>query len=78
MRRGSLIRYDFSRPFQVNLREVKHMCSFSSEAFPDSLALASEDEFVIGTIDAIQKLHIRTVHLGESPKRIAYQVCDAR
>lgn len=49
------------------------MCSFSSEAFPDSLALASEDEFVIGTIDAIQKLHIRTVHLGESPKRIAYQ-----
>ncbi|XP_028966942.1 DNA damage-binding protein 1 [Galendromus occidentalis] len=58
---------------KVNLREVKHMCSFSSEAFPDSLALASEDEFVIGTIDAIQKLHIRTVPLGESPRRIAYQ-----
>jgi DNA damage-binding protein 1 len=27
----------------------------------------------IGTIDEIQKLHIRTVPLGESPRRIAYQ-----
>ncbi len=28
---------------------------------------------MIGTIDEIQKLHIRTVPLGESPHRIAYQ-----
>lgn len=27
----------------------------------------------IGTIDEIQKLHIRTVPLGESPRRISYQ-----
>lgn len=27
----------------------------------------------IGTIDEIQKLHIRTVPLGEQPRRIAYQ-----
>lgn len=27
----------------------------------------------IGTIDEIQKLHIRTVPLGETPRRIAYQ-----
>lgn len=38
-----------------------------------SLALATKSTVTIGTIDEIQKLHIRTVALGESPRRIAYQ-----
>ena len=38
-----------------------------------SLALATDSTVTIGTIDEIQKLHIRTVPLGESPRRIAYQ-----
>lgn len=38
-----------------------------------SLALATESTVTIGTIDEIQKLHIRTVPLGETPRRIAYQ-----
>ena len=33
-----------------------------------SLAVASEGALTIGTIDEIQKLHIRTVPLGESPR----------
>lgn len=49
------------------------MCPLNSEGFPDSLAVASEGALTIGTIDEIQKLHIRTVPLGESPRRIAYQ-----
>ena len=57
----------------VNLREVNHMCSFNSESFPDSLAVASDSALTIGTIDDIQKLHIRTVPLGEQPRRIAHQ-----
>ena len=40
------------------------MCPFSCDAFPDSLALASENELTVGSIDDIQKLHIRTVPLG--------------
>jgi len=39
-----------------------------------SLALANNSTLLIGTIDEIQKLHIRTVPLHESPRRIAYQV----
>ena len=39
----------------------------------NSLALAIDTTLMIGTIDEIQKLHIRTVPLGESPHRIAYQ-----
>uniref|UniRef100_U5EVD6 DNA damage-binding protein 1 n=1 Tax=Corethrella appendiculata TaxID=1370023 RepID=U5EVD6_9DIPT len=57
----------------VNLKEVNHMCSLNAEAYPDSLALATKSSAILGTIDEIQKLHIRTVPLGESPRRIAYQ-----
>ncbi|XP_050068319.1 DNA damage-binding protein 1 [Anopheles maculipalpis] len=57
----------------VNLKEVNHMCSLNAEAYQDSLALATRNSVIFGTIDEIQKLHIRTVPLGESPRRIAYQ-----
>uniref|UniRef100_H2YRS0 DNA damage-binding protein 1 n=1 Tax=Ciona savignyi TaxID=51511 RepID=H2YRS0_CIOSA len=57
----------------VNLKEVSHMCPLDSEGYPDSLALANDNTLLIGTIDDIQKLHIRTVPLHESPRRIAYQ-----
>ncbi|CAG4984132.1 unnamed protein product [Colias eurytheme] len=57
----------------VNLKEVTHMCSLNAQAYPDSLALATDSTVTIGTIDEIQKLHIRTVPLHETPRRIAYQ-----
>ncbi|KMZ57778.1 DNA damage-binding protein 1 [Zostera marina] len=57
----------------VNLKEVSHMCPFNSAAFPDSLAIAKDGELSIGTIDAIQKLHIRTIPLGEHARRISHQ-----
>ncbi|XP_060580249.1 DNA damage-binding protein 1-like [Ruditapes philippinarum] len=57
----------------VNLKEVNHMCPLNSEGYPDSLAIANDNTLTIGTIDEIQKLHIRTIPLEESPRRIAYQ-----
>ncbi|ESQ55276.1 hypothetical protein EUTSA_v10024273mg [Eutrema salsugineum] len=57
----------------VNLKEVSHMCPFSSAAFPDSLAITREGELTIGTIDDIQKLHIRTIPIGEHARRICHQ-----
>eukprot|EP00899_Mesostigma_viride_P024186 jgi/Mesvir1/4952/Mv04573-RA.2 len=56
----------------VNLREVTHMCPFNSASFPESLAIGSEGGLAIGGIDDIQKLHIRSVPLGEQPRRIAH------
>ena len=35
------------------------MCPLNSEAYKDSLALATDTTVTIGTIDEIQKLHIR-------------------
>lgn len=58
----------------VNLKEVTHMCPLNSETYPDSLALASnESTLIFGTIDEIQKLHIRTIHINETPYKITYQ-----
>eukprot|EP00301_Raphidiophrys_heterophryoidea_P008754 c13180_g7_i1.p1 GENE.c13180_g7_i1~~c13180_g7_i1.p1 ORF type:complete len:752 (+),score=217.23 c13180_g7_i1:322-2577(+) len=55
----------------VNFKEVTHMCRFNSEMLPDSLAVANEQGLMLGTIDSIQKLHIRTVPI-ESPRAIAH------
>ncbi|KAJ8762650.1 hypothetical protein K2173_010671 [Erythroxylum novogranatense] len=57
----------------VNLKEVSHMCPFNSAAFPESLAIAKEGQLTIGTIDDIQKLHIRSIPLGEHARRICHQ-----
>lgn len=57
----------------VNIDEVQSMASFNSSSFPDSLALVREGALAIGSIDDIQKLHIRTVPLDEQPRRIAHQ-----
>ncbi|KAI0234301.1 DNA damage-binding protein 1 [Lamellibrachia satsuma] len=57
----------------VNLKEVNYMCPLHSEGYPNSLALSNDGSLTIGTIDEIQKLHIRNVPLGETPRRISYQ-----
>ena len=57
----------------ANVAEVSHACPFDCAAFPDSLALCSDADLTVGGVDAIQKLHVRTVRLGEQPRRIAHQ-----
>uniref|UniRef100_A0A914DYF9 DNA damage-binding protein 1 n=1 Tax=Acrobeloides nanus TaxID=290746 RepID=A0A914DYF9_9BILA len=57
----------------VNLRLVTQMCPLNSEAYQDCLVMSDGEALIIGTIDDIQKLHIRTVPLGECVSRIAYQ-----
>lgn len=56
----------------VNLKEVNFVCSFHSSSFEHSLALSTNEDLTIGAIDDIQKLHIRTIPLGEMARRIAY------
>ncbi|KAF2077319.1 hypothetical protein CYY_001385 [Polysphondylium violaceum] len=57
----------------VNLKEVSHVCSFDSEAFPNCMAIASDNSLTIGSIDDIQKLHIKTISLnGEMARRISH------
>lgn len=48
------------------------MTPFNSRSFPDSLALAKEGSLTIGSIDEVQKLHIRSVPLGCQPRRLCH------
>lgn len=57
----------------VNLKEVNYMCSLDTNCYSDSLALVSDSDILFGTIDEIQKLHIKTIPLFESPVKIAHQ-----
>lgn len=57
----------------VNLKEVNYMCSIDTNCYSDSLALISDSDILFGTIDEIQKLHIKTIPLYESPQKIAHQ-----
>jgi len=58
----------------VNQREVTSMVSFSSEDFPDCLALASEENLTVGNLNEIQKLDVKSFPLGEQPRRICHQM----
>lgn len=57
----------------VNLKEVNHMSPLDTCYYTDCLALVSDTDIIFGTIDEIQKLHIKTIPLSESPINIAYQ-----
>lgn len=57
----------------VNKKEVNYVCPFHCADFPESLAIATEADLAIGTVDDIQKLHIRTIPLHEQPRRICHQ-----
>jgi len=57
----------------VNLKQVEYMCEINAKAYPSSLALLSAGTLRIGTMDSIQKLHIRSVQLNETARRISYQ-----
>ena len=58
----------------VNVGATRLACAFNAVGFPDSLALVTDAGLTIGGVDAIQKLHVRCVSLGEQPRRIAHQV----
>ena len=49
------------------------MCSINAEAYQNCLVLCNESTLTIGAMDQIQKLHIRTIHLYETPHAMAFQ-----
>ena len=57
----------------LNENEVSYIASFNTSSFPDSLALVKPGSLSIGSMDDIQKLHVRTVPLHEQPRRITHQ-----
>lgn len=51
---------------------VTGMVPFNCALFPGCLALSAESGLLLTTMDPLQKLHIRSLALGETPRRIAF------
>uniref|UniRef100_A0A1I7T0L8 DNA damage-binding protein 1 n=1 Tax=Caenorhabditis tropicalis TaxID=1561998 RepID=A0A1I7T0L8_9PELO len=69
----------------VNVKVVNTVCSLSSRAYRDCLVISDGSSMVFGTVDDIQKIHVRSIPMGESVLRVAYQkttgtygVCSSR
>ncbi|KAJ3097925.1 DNA damage-binding protein 1a [Phlyctochytrium planicorne] len=60
----------------VNLKDVVGVCPFSMASFPGAIAIATATTLTIGLIDDVQRLHIRTIPIGENPRRIAYNLTE--
>lgn len=56
----------------VNLKQVNYMCPFNDQDFSETLGFVIGDSLVLGNVDDIQKLHIKTISLNEQPRRISY------
>nr|QDO16372.1 DNA damage-binding protein 1 [Lingulodinium polyedra] len=57
----------------VNLRQVSHVAPFGAGPLADCLAFIVEHRLLIGSLEDIQRVHVRTVPLGESPHRVVFQ-----
>ncbi|KAL3321308.1 DNA damage-binding protein 1 [Cichlidogyrus casuarinus] len=57
----------------VNLLEVFHVAPFNGKFYSNCLCLVTPTGLVIGSVDEIKKLHIRTIPLEETPRRLALQ-----
>lgn len=69
----------------VNVKVVDTVCSLNSNSFRDCLVITDGCSMVFGTVDDIQKIHVRSIPMGESVLRVAYQkstgtygVCSSR
>lgn len=57
----------------ANAKDATGACTFNHSTYTNALVLASPTGIQIGKIDSLQKLHIRTIRLGdEAPRRITH------
>uniref|UniRef100_A0A2S2P1T8 DNA damage-binding protein 1 n=1 Tax=Schizaphis graminum TaxID=13262 RepID=A0A2S2P1T8_SCHGA len=58
---------------KVNSIKVNNICMINTAIYTNCLILATDTSVIIGIIDLKKKFNVRTIPLGESPRRIVYQ-----
>ncbi|CAD6448697.1 c3801203-deb2-4578-b971-e9c97b2b48d6 [Sclerotinia trifoliorum] len=56
----------------VTAEDAVTVCSFNSQAYPDSVVVATTNELKLSAIDNERRTHVRTLPIGETVRRIAY------
>ncbi|XP_025200519.1 DNA damage-binding protein 1-like [Melanaphis sacchari] len=57
----------------LNSYKINNICKINTDNNSNRVILATDNSIIFGTIDTKEKYHVRTIPLGESPLRIAYQ-----
>lgn len=56
----------------VTAEDATCVCPFNSEAFPDALVVASDQQIKISQLDVERRAHVRELPMGETIRRLAY------
>lgn len=56
----------------VTAEDAVTVCSLDSEAYPNSVVVATTNELKLSVIDNERRTHVRTLPIGETVRRIAY------
>ncbi|KAK3389322.1 mono-functional DNA-alkylating methyl methanesulfonate N-term-domain-containing protein [Podospora didyma] len=56
----------------ITAEDATCVCPFDTEAFPDSIVVATDGEIKIGLIDRQRRTHVWPLKMGEIVRRIAY------
>lgn len=60
--------------YSIKMKNINSVCQFDTSCFPGSLALATESELIIGTMDQIKKIQIETFIFGQMVFKICHQI----
>jgi DNA damage-binding protein 1 len=56
----------------VTAENAIHVCSFNSEAYPNSIIVATPENLKISQIDSERRTHVKTLQMGQCVRRICY------
>jgi DNA damage-binding protein 1 len=56
----------------VTSEKATCVCPFNAEAFPGSIVVATSQDLKIALVDAERTTHVRTLHVHETVRRVAY------
>jgi DNA damage-binding protein 1 len=60
----------------VTAQDAVCVCSFDSQAFPNSIVVATSNQLKISQIDTERRTHVSTLPMGETIRRIAYSPAE--
>jgi DNA damage-binding protein 1 len=56
----------------VTAEDATHICSFNSEAYPDSIMVSTAEHLKISHTDSEKRTHVRTLQIGETVRSVCY------
>lgn len=56
----------------VTAEDATYVCSLDTDAYPDSVVVATESTVRISKIDTERRTHVKSLEMGETVRRIAY------